>query len=135
MENKEKDFKFKSLKIPPGNKMLEKFEDLFKLVKKKIKFKSINDEFFEEFKKFVVDINNSNKMWIKADKSRNLYKIDPIQYKKISNKITEKYKLDQNNIIDQINKDTYNFTNKLNIKNKIGKLNRKIAYIIFKDCK
>ena len=32
--------------------------------------------------------------------------------------LKEKYKLDQNNIVDQINKDKYNFTNMLNIKNK-----------------
>ena len=84
----------------------------------------------------MINRNNLNKMWIKADKSRNLYKIDPLLYKKIlHDKITEKYKSDQDNIIDQINKDTYNFTNKLNIKNKLGKLNRKNAYIIFKDHK
>ena len=84
----------------------------------------------------MVDINNSNKMWIKADKSRNLYKTDPPLYKKIlHNKITEKYKLNQDNIIDQTNKDSYLFTYKLNIKNKLGKLNRKDACIIFKDHK
>ena len=83
----------------------------------------------------MVDINYLNKMWIKADKSRNLYKTDPPQYKKILHKITVKYKLDQDNNVDQINKYTYNFTNKLNIKNKLGNLNRKKAYIIliFKD--
>ena len=67
-------------------------------------------------------------MWIKDDKSRNLYKIDPLLYKKIlHDKITEKYKL---YIIDQINNDTYNFTNKLNIKNKLNKVNRKM-HILF----
>ena len=45
----------------------------------------------------------------------------------------EKYKLDHDNIIDQIDRNTHLFTNKLNIKNKLGKLNRKAAYIIFKD--
>ena len=59
-------------------------------------------------------------MWIKADKSRNQYKINPPQYKEILHKITKKYKSDQNNIVDQINKYSYNFTNKL------GKLNRKM---------
>ena len=37
----------------------------------------------KQLKKFVVDIKNSNKMWIKADKSRNLYKTDSSLYKKI----------------------------------------------------
>ena len=39
--------------------------------------------------------------------------------------ITEKYKLDQDNIIYLIIKDTYNLTNKLNITNKLVRLNRK----------
>ena len=55
--------------------------------------------------------------------------------KTLHNKITEKNILDQNNVVDQINKDSYNFTNKLNIKTKFGKLNKKDAYIIFKDHK
>ncbi len=57
-------------------------------------------------------------MWIKADKSRNIYKIDPSQYNNIlKNKKTEKYKLDQDDINYQINKDASEFSNKLNIKN------------------
>ena len=44
-----------------------------------------------------------------TDKSRNLYKIDLPQYKKIlHNKVTEKYKLDYDNTDCQINYDTYN---------------------------
>ena len=57
-------------------------------------------------------------------------------YKEIlHDKITEKYKSDQDNVIDQNNKDGCNFTNKLNIKNELGKLNRKDANINFKDHK
>ena len=84
----------------------------------------------------MVDPNKSKKIWIRADKSRNIYKIDLTQYRKIlHNKITEKYKLDHDVIDYQINRDTYDFTNKLDIENKLGKLNRKNAYIIFKDHK
>ena len=58
-------------------------------------------------------------MWIKADKSRNLYKINSLQYIKILHKIREKYKLDYDDIKCQFN-DTYKLANKLNIKNKLG---------------
>ena len=65
-------------------------------------------------------------MCIKAGKSSNLYRIDPSLYEKIlHNKITEKHKLDRDYIINQINKGTYNFINKFNIKNQSGKRNRK----------
>ena len=79
----------------------------------------------------MVDINNWNKMWMKGNKSRDLYKIDPQLHKKIlHDKITEKYRLDQDNISDQINKGIYNFTNKF-IKNKLGKHNRKKCMYYF----
>ena len=65
-----------------------------------------------------------------------VYKVNPPLYKKIlHDKITKKYKLYQYDIIDEINIDTYNFTNKLNIKNKFHRLNRKDTYIISKDNK
>ena len=56
-------------------------------------------------------------MWIKADKSRNLYKIDPPRDKKIlqNKKKSEKYKLDLDNIINQINK--YNQTSDISTLN------------------
>ena len=60
-------------------------------------------------------------MWIKANKSRNLYKINPLQYIKIlQNKITEKYKLDYDNTECQINNDTYKLTNSISKINEVN---------------
>ncbi len=43
-----------------------------------------------KLKKDVQNINNSNMIWIKADKSRKIYKICPSDYNKIRhNKITK----------------------------------------------
>ena len=70
----------------------------------------------------MVDFDKSKNMLIRANKSRNLSKIDPPEYKNISkNKKTEKYTLDHDNndyddIDYQINKDSSEFTKKLNIK-------------------
>ena len=45
---------------------------------------------------------------MRADKSKNMYKIEPSKYQEIlNNKITDNYKIDNDNTIDQINKDTY----------------------------
>lgn len=51
-------------------------------------------------------INNSKYMWVRADKSRNIYTINPTQYHKLfSSKITNTCKLDKNNdTISIINK-------------------------------
>ena len=65
-----------------------------------------------------------------------MYKIKPSKYQEIlNNKITENYKIDYDNTIDQINKDTCNFASKLHINDRLGKFQKKEAYILFKDHK
>ena len=47
----------------------------------------------------------------------------------------DNYKIDKDNTIDQINKDTGNFASKLHINDRLGKFQKKDAYILFKDHK
>ena len=62
--------------------------------------------------------------------------IKPSKYQEIlKKKITDNYKIDYNNTIDQINNDTRRFANKLHIENRLGKFKKKDAYILFKDHK
>ena len=72
---------------------------------------------------------------IKTDKSRNIYKIESSEYSKILHKkITETYKIDNNDTINHIINDT-RLADKLKIKDKLGKRNSKNAYSLFKDHK
>ena len=65
-----------------------------------------------------------------------MYKIEPSKYQEIlKNNITDNYKIDYNNTIDQINKDTCSFASKLHINDRLGKFKKKEAYILFKDHK
>ena len=65
-----------------------------------------------------------------------MYKIEPSKYQDIlNNKITDNYKIDDDNTIDQINKDTCNFASKLNINDRLWKFKKKEASILFKDDK
>lgn len=80
----------------------------------------------------------SNKLWIKADKSKNFYKIKPSEYDKIViHKITSSYKKDKDNsTISSINEDICKFANKVvGVADRMGKFNMKDAYILFKDHK
>ena len=73
---------------------------------------------------------------VRADKSRNMYKIEPSKYQEIlNNKITDNYKIDNDNTIDQINKDTCNFASKLHINDRLWKFQKKDAHILFKGHK
>ena len=81
-------------------------------------------------------LRSSKCIWVRADKSRNMYKIEPSKYQEIlNNKITDDYKIDKDNTIDQINKDTCNYASKLHINDRLGKFQKKDAYILFKDHK
>ena len=74
-----------------------------------------------KLKKDIKEVKNSNCIWVRANKSKNMYKIKPSKYQEIlKNKITDNYKIDYNNTIDQINKDTCSFASKLHIDDRLG---------------
>ena len=65
-----------------------------------------------------------------------MYKVEPSKYQEVlNNKITDNYKIDKDNTIDQINKDTCNFASKVHINDRLEKFQKKDAYILFKDHK
>lgn len=82
-------------------------------------------------------IKNSEEVWIRADKSKNIYKCDPSKYYKIlKDKITDNYKKDRfNNRIFEIDNVTADLASNLNISDRMRKIHRKDAYILFKDHK
>ena len=69
--------------------------------------------------KDIKEVKTSKYIWVRADKSKNMYKMKPSKYQEIlKNKITDNYEIDYNNTIDQINKDTCNFSSKLHIEDR-----------------
>ena len=92
--------------------------------------------FQTKLNKDIKELKNSKCIWVRADKSRNIDKINPSNYQEIlGNKITDTYKIVYNDTISQINDDTLKFTNKLHIEDGLGKFQMKDAYILFKDHK
>ena len=120
-------YSLKSQNTPRNNKLLDPFEaDLFKLIRK-VEFKREHNNFQMKLNKDIKEIKNSNCIWGRADKSKNMYKIKPSKYQEIlKNKITDNYKIDYKNTIDQINKDTCSFASKLHIDDRLGNLKRKM---------
>ena len=129
-------YNLKSQNTLPNNRLLDPFEaDMFGLIKK-IKFKRENNNFQMKLNRDIKELKSSKCIWVSADKSRNMYKVEPPKYHEILNKkIMDNYKIDKDNTIDQINKDTGNFASKLHINDRLGKFQKKDAYILFKDHK
>ena len=80
-------------------------------------------------------IKKSKKIWIRTEKSNNIYQVSPCEYEQILNKITESYKIDHSDTITQINRDTAKFAQKMDMIDRLGKIEEKRAYILFKDHK
>ena len=75
--------------------------------------------------RYIQELKSSKCIWVRADKSRNMYKVEPSKFQEIlNNKITDNYKIDKDNTIDQINKDTCNFASKLHINDRLGKFQK-----------
>ena len=129
-------YNLKSQNTPPNNRLLDSFEtDLFKLIKM-VKFKKVRNNFQMKLSQDINEVKKSNYIWVKSDKSKNIYKIKPSKYQEIlKSKITNNYKIDYINTIEQINKDTSNFASRLQIEDRLGKFKKKDAYILFKDHK
>ena len=73
---------------------------------KNIEFKSVSNNFRRHLTDDIKAINSSDKVFISADKSRNIYKIDKNQYTKLLNEnITKAYRKTNKNCLNKINKD------------------------------
>ena len=134
--DKKEVYNLKSQNTPPNTRLLDPFEtDLFKLIKM-VKFKKVRNNFQMKLNKDIEEVKMSTYIWVRSDKSKNIYKIKPSKYQEIlKSKITNNYKIDYNNTIEQINKDTSKFASRLQIEDRLGKFKKKEAYILFKDHK
>ena len=128
--------RLKSQRTPPSNSGLDQFEnDLFGIIRK-IELMNSKNTFQAKMREDIEHIKKSKKIWVRSDKSNNIYQVNPYEYERILNdKITESYKLDHNDMITQINRDTAKFTWKMNMIDSLGKMEEKSAYLLFKDHK
>ena len=65
---------FKTRYCPPVVDELTSFEHDLMIMIKNIQFKSIKNDFQNKLKEDINEIKNSNKIFVPADKSRNIYK-------------------------------------------------------------
>ena len=72
-----------SIRCPPAVEELSNFENDLLLMIKNIEFRKINNSFQEKLSNDIKQIKNSDKVFISADKSRNVYKLGQSEYKKL----------------------------------------------------
>ena len=129
-------YNLKSRKCPPTIPQLEQFEnDMFSMINN-IKFRSVTTPFQTKLKNDITNVNNSDKVYVFADKSRNIYKMEKESYKKLlKENITSSYKTADKEATTNINCHLKEITTKLNIASQVETMTTTDAFISLKDHK
>ena len=129
-------FGFKSVESPPKYEYLNAFEnDLYDLLRN-IEFKRINTAFQNQLNKDINLINNDPLLFIPADKTNNLYKLNNDKYQKLlQDNITKFYKKANTNSIRSINKEAKTIAEDLKLDDRIEPFSQDETFITLKDHK
>ena len=134
--NKSDTFGFASDRFPPQTKALRPFEmDLYELAHS-ITFKAMTNSFQKNLQKDIQSIKSSNKIFVAADKTTNIYKMDVDNYRiLLRDNITSTYKKADKSLTKKINQEAKHIAEKLKLENRIECLAKKKSYITLKDHK
>ena len=87
-------------------------------------------------KQDIAQIKNSDRVIVSADKTRNFYKMDALDYQKILREnVTKSYKLAKEQQLNNINQETKRMATESNIADRIEVMAKQEAYITLKDHK
>ena len=115
---------------------LADFEKDMMLMVKNMQFRKISNNFQQKLKDDIRDIKSINKVFVPADKSRNIYKLENEQYSKLLREnVTKTYKKFNFNKVHYVNNKAKKITENLPVADRIDKLQEKEAYITIKDHK
>ena len=100
-----------------------------------IEFQKVDNQFQSQLKS-VLDSNTSDKVFVKADKTRNIYKMECNPYDKLlTENITQKYKRAKDEFVDEIDAQSNRISDKLGIGDRINKTAECKSFITLKDHK
>ena len=103
---------------------------------KNIQFRHISSTFQEQLKEDIKEFRQSNQLFVSGDKSRNIYKINEEDYEMLMHEnITKTYKKINESRIEAINKSAKKILNRIDLENRIEKLQENESYITIKDHK
>ena len=128
---------FKTEKAAPFIKELAPFErDLFDLVTN-IKYKPhSNNAFQDKLSSIVRDINKSDKVFLMADKTTNIYKVTTDEYNKLlTENITKDYKKTTEQTLNKCNQEASKIAHTLKLERRIETHGENKAFITIKDHK
>ena len=135
-EKRKMTFGFKSKFNPPPEKNLLDFEKDFIAMICNIKFRKFTNDFQKKMQKDIAMIRKENRIIVKADKTSNMYRVDPGNYRKLlHDNITNGYKITKENVLASINDEAKEIAVDLELDDRINAMPIRDAYVTLKDHK
>jgi len=82
-KSEKENFGFKTRNNPPVIEELKEFEDGMTKIIQKVKFKNIECQFKKDLNEDIKSIKSDNRLFVKADKSTNFYKLETTKYNQL----------------------------------------------------
>ena len=135
-ETEKDNFGFKTRLCPPQVEGMRLFEeDLYKLIGG-VSFHSVRDDLQDKMKADLQSIRQSTDVIIPADKTRNLYRMKPEQYKQLlHDNITKNYRAASEDEYKSINMDAQRIATSLRLGDRMDIMAKSDAYITLNDHK
>ena len=112
------------------------FEDDLRLLIKNLEYSNVKNEFSKKIADDIKLIKNTEEMLVKTDKSRNIYRVSRVNYKKyLVENITKAYKKSNKPRVNSINKEPKKLAEKLKIADRMERTEESEAYITVEDHK
>ena len=136
-KNNKLTYGFNSTRAPPNIKELIELQEKLADMVKNIKFADpVRNELQDRLRKDIKEINSDSKVYIKADKTANHYKVNVEDYEKLVEKcIHSDYKKADESKVCEIEKEAKVIANKLELGDRIFKTSKINANITLKDHK
>ena len=131
-----KTFGFKTKNCPPVIEELRCFEESMVQIIQNVEFKNMKCQFQKELNEDIKLIKNENRLFVKADKSTNFYKLQATKYNQLLNdNITNTYKKADYNQLSKIDAEAKAITKKLGIDDQVEVTAQTEAFVTLKDHK
>ena len=129
-------FGFKTRNCPPVVEEMKSFEEGMIHIIQNISFKGTQSQFQEGLEDDIASVKNDSRLFVKADKSTNFYKLDVPEYKRrLEANVTKTYRKADMKQFTKIDEEARNITKKLNIDDRVESMAMKEAFITLKDHK
>ena len=134
--SRKSNYGFPSESTPPPHNALVAFEnDLFELINK-LEFSNHRTHFQRKLAADVKEIRSSNLLYVPADKTTNVYKLEPEVYGKLlTDNVTANYRTAALNVKHKIDADAKVIAKSLKLDDRVEQLAERTAFITLKDHK